>query len=510
MLELNYNTPYSLRAMNKSKQLHELDLLVRAGEFAAARELFSSINRVELSQEDFPLYANIAWRIGEAEQGLRLLASNVRQADKIAKACDNQSLSEYANCLTALGCTQEALALLKSRQQKSDKKLFTDTWLLQAQAFALIAEWEYENALQCLEVILTLRELPSYQNRVAEVNLLACLVFLEHWDLALEKLLEKLADKNNPLSPRLRMNLQGLLLQTYVMTERWQEAQVMLANTNIGEFSAPDVLIIEKWHAVLKARMRNTHTDELYSIRAKAKKAGRWEIVRDCDFHIATITGNKIFFQRVYFATPFKSFREKIARHFQVKFDIPASFDYWLQAENSITEEQPKFELNIAEGRLGDLQLKLGMSNHALLKLLSFDLYKPQSLGGLFHGLFSNEYYDPVNSPNRIHQQIKSLRAVFTENKLPLQISEESSRYQLKALVLTAIRLNRTAQIRPAYQTRLAIIRPLLGDQFTKSDVVAQLKCSAKTAQRILTEGIESGLCLKSGQGKATKYIWKS
>jgi tetratricopeptide (TPR) repeat protein len=485
------------------KQIEIIEDLTRARQFTKAREYFSELNRSELNRSLFAPYASLAWRLGDADAGLRLLSSLMKYHPSLRVSVSEREVAEYANCLTYVGCTQEALALLGQSN---------DSWALQAKAFAHIAQWEYQEAHEQLTQILPTNQLPEYSLLVCKVNLAACLVFMERWSEA-QTLIENLfLSKSGHMGSRLAINLKGLLLQISVMSKDWSEANQIIRELELSEFGTPDLFVIEKWKAIASARQDYTNTMELFQVRTKALAQGRWETVRDCDYHIATITKNTIFFHRVYFATPYQSFREKITKNFNSASSLPESFDYWIMPKElePTLKSAPNLEINLSRGEIGDVQMKVGQSEHSTLIQFTHDLYKPLSIGSLFYGLYPTEKFDPFTSPNRIHQCIKALRSFFDRNQIPIGIIEENGRYSLNPLVPISVQLPKAIEAKHQYQARLELIQEALGSEFTKSQVIQHLNCSPKTAQRILSDAVERGFCVKFGHGKRLKYVRKT
>ena len=114
---------------------------IRRGDLKTARgELRRLCARRVPRTEAAPL-ANLAYRAGLPELGLRLLGRIVRPPPRVATRATAAEKAEYAVCLIRLGASEEARWLL----DEIDEREYPPSLLYRA--FALASRWDYEATL---------------------------------------------------------------------------------------------------------------------------------------------------------------------------------------------------------------------------------------------------------------------------------------------------------------------------------------------------------------------------
>lgn len=491
-----------------NKQIIELDNLIKAGRLQKVQTELEALVLPQVPRNLYAKIANIAWRSGLATIGLKLLNSIIREEQSTHPASEQERV-EYAQCLRQIGCSTEALTLLNKYSSHSP-------WVEQAKAFALISDWNYPAAAAILKNILSqeYKDYPAYQKEVIRINYLACLIFLEDWPQAHEQI--ELCLQSKEMSPRLLTNLAELQLQCSLGEKNYETAKDNLAVLMERTGEGIEGLYLKKWQAVYKSQFdKKAGKSALFEVRHEALKLKRWETVRDCDLHIALIHKNETFLKRLLFATPFESYRTKILRHLPSHIEIPSSFEFRMLPDeikidgSGARNKNVELTIDLAKGKLGNKKLKVGLLHHRLLSLLCKDLYRPHSVGSLFYGLFPEEYFNPNSSPNRIYQAVKGLREYFIEEELCLDIDEENGQYRLITKNLIALILKKDFEVGNRQESQLEMLRGKLAEPFTTKEVATYLNCSLKTAQRLLSNALSSGICIKLGQGSKTSFSWK-
>jgi hypothetical protein len=198
-----------------NNKLTELDSLIKAGQIQKVQAELETLVLAQIPRKFYASIANFSWRVGSAELGLRLLNSLIRDELPGDKPSELEQV-EYAHCLRSIGCSQEALKLLGNIKSNSH-------WVKQATAFALISEWNYQEAAEILKNISAHehKDFPSYQQEVTRINYLACLIFLEDWSAAHTQI--EICLKSKGLSPRLLVNLAELKLQCALGEKKYDE-----------------------------------------------------------------------------------------------------------------------------------------------------------------------------------------------------------------------------------------------------------------------------------------------
>jgi hypothetical protein len=490
----------------KTQTLIDLDHLVREGKVDFVSQKISEIPLSEVLRSDWALFANLSWRVGLGEIGLRLISPLIKEK-RFGDALSEREIAEYANCLTAIGCSNEAIRLLSSTSK--------NIWSLQASGFAHISQWNYAAALKALEASCENKDIPPYTQLVNTVNISACLTFLGQWEKAIS--LIDCIEQNSAglLSHRLKSNLIELRLQNLIGQSLIAEAHHLVKSFERETVQGSEKLFFMKWKAILNSIDDPSNgKQELFAARRSALHLKKWEVVRDLDFHIARIHESDTFLLRLYFATPFENYRKKILERSPKTISIPNSFSYRLLPNDLESDgggdrsAEPTLLIDILNGCIGTEALKSGLLHHRLLATLSSDLYKPHSVGSLFQSVFPDEHYNPLTSANRVHQAIKGLRSIL--NKYRVNIEEVRGNYRLTTETLVSLLLPRKIDFSSRRSSRLGLIREAFPLEFTTKQVAQQLHCSIKTAQRLINEGLETGECVKVGQGGKTLFKWNT
>lgn len=506
--------------------LNSLDQKIRDGQISAVMSELQSLSLSDIPKKHWALFANLCWRTGLGELGLKLLNSTMREANGLQKPSERE-YAEYSNCLTSVGCCLEALHWLQ--------QVGAGPWISQAKAFAEISRWNYQSALNELDKIIDSNEFSPYSRLINRVNQIACYNFLGRFEEALiqiERLFSKSTNHQNELSAkklpaheghnthefqlskRLIANLWELNLQALIGLRRLTEASDLVAKLESENLQGVERIFFKKWKAVLLSLSQPQHAkNELFEVREEAIALGRWELVRDIDFYIATAKKSEIYFWRLYFATPFESYRKLILEKFRPKTEMPLSFNFHFLPDDLQNQgfgeraEKPALIIDLEKGQIGDKVLSSGLLLHRLLCALVSDLYRPHAVGSLYQNLFPHQYFNPQSSPNRIHQAVKSLRAIL--KKYNLEIEETQGRYRLITRQLIIIIIPQKIVFGGRSVSRLELVRKKCANEFSTRDVMSILECTAKTAQRLIKEGIERGECEKQGKGSKTFFQWK-
>lgn len=474
-----------------SNQFNEIDALIRAGQTAKAATLVTQYAQNPLSRPESLELARLARRAFIPAVGISLLRPFVRPgAKEPVRALPAESL-EYAACLTWIGALPEAFVLLQSL----DHRTLPDVDLIQS--LALFAEWRYADAIPLLERYSQNNEVSDYWRLVAKVNLLGALVHERQFTkvTALVSELEAATRAQNRLL--LLSNVLQMRAENAINEKNWD-----LASQYIDEAlrftesqGRADTLFAQKWRAVL-ALYRDPSTQSLAllgQVRAQALALQHWETLRDCDFHQVHALQDARLGVRLYFGTPFKSYREKLLQE-NPWLEIPDQYAW----ENGAGGPELVLEKNLKEGQV----------LHRLLGALCSDFYKPQNLGDLHSKVFPWKLYHPSRSADSLHQALRRLREYFVQNKFPIKIMERQGNYSLQASAPVTVLLRPKA----AVPKRLAGILVLLKEKFMARRFSALMAAevlglSRNMALVHLRELEKLGCAKKYPAGPRTEYL---
>ncbi len=488
--------------MEWASYIKQMDRALREGQGGSIRKDLVSLVEKGVPRNHAALVANIAWRSGHPELGIRVLHPWVRPSERITRESTEEEKSEYGVCLIKFGAGDEGLSLL--RQVDSARAPAS----LLYQAFGLVAKWDYEGSIPLIRAYLRSKNLNNYQKLVGEVNLAAAFVLGGHKQKA-EYLLRD-------LTYRLSLSRYHLLLgralhlsaENFIAIKKWEKAEECFfrAEKLLETSEGIDLFIVRKGRAIsnfLQHPKNSATLLGLRAIRAEAEERRHWESIRDCDRIEALGTQNYELWNRVYFGTPLEAFRARMRKEAP---NIPIEEEYFWKM-NGRNETGPVMDLETGKIKGLAAELKAGQALHVLLRILATDFYRPFRIASLHAKLHPQEFYDPVNSPIRARQAIKRLRKWFAQVRLPLIVQESEGSYQLGAKRPCALKISAHSTTHSRHAVLVNTLREKFFDgPFSSMDACREWKLSNRSALRILDACVQAGYLVRSGKTKKTTY----
>lgn len=486
----------SLESVLEGHELfEECENLLRKGRADLVSRQLSSVSINQLNRSARLPFARLCRRAGLFNLGLKTLAPLVRpQQVSSGLSANDEEKCEYAYLIMKSGSPTEALQLLRPLQNsaQSEAKLYV--------GYCHMMRWQYKEAAIYLNA--HIREMkPSYEKIVAQVNLASALIASEQWGAGTELLAQILGDSETKNLKRLQGNCLELRSQIHLHLKNYslcmedlEEASQLLANEK-----SMDQLFVLKWKAILKGLIENT-VEPIFEFQKEALKRRHWESVRECDLFALKIQFDSSRFEKLYCGTPFSSYKERIERELGV---VSQSSDY-------LWGPRGADQLDLLEGVLWQpTGRSIPMTPQVQKLLCSFcsDLYKPFSVVNLFSLLMADEYFDPVTSPNRVHQMIWRARAWLEENEVALSISEHQGSFRLELTGQVCVRIPQDVSPLNTEAHYLNILRRRFHEnRFSSRDALAALKISKTSFFSFVKGAVEERRMICLGQGRATLY----
>lgn len=481
------------------KNIADIDHLIKNGKIAQSAEALEALVVRRIPRALLAGVAQISWRAGQPQVGLRLLHGPIREETDLGGPATEAEKAEYAACLNRFGANDEAERLLATVSPEKYPRV------LLYRAFVQISRWEYSESIPPLRELLQLNALTSYERVIARTNLAAALVYEGERGKAtfqLRELLHECSVKRWYLALGRVLELSA---ENYISSKKWDAAEKFLAKADeiLSGGDGVDRFLVRKFRAFVEY-LRNPRAAQregaLMAIRAEAEKRGHWETVRQCDRTIAISRKDRDLFLKVFFGTPFLSFRERLRKDFTAATLPP--FYSWCPADSAGSE------LDLAEGEWnGRAFLKVGQAPHRLLSALSTDFYRPFRTATLFSRLFPDEHYNPEHSPARVRQAMLRLRGLMRSEGIPLVVQEDQGFYRLSATAPVQIRVGAGVISRnDAYLARLA--SHFSTSAFSMSQAVQALGIPRRSAQRIIEEAGDK--LERLGRGMSTRYQFRT
>jgi hypothetical protein len=479
---------------------------IARGRGGEVRRALLAVRIPSLERGDRVPFANLCWRAGLPELGVRALHAVVRPPPSQAPSAELAERAEYAQCLIKNGSVEEGMALLVG----TDPAEVPQTLFFRMSA--LVAQWNYRDAIPVLRQYLAIPSLGAYARLVAEVNLAAAMVHERQLREA-TPLLRQLLYTASLRGYRLMLGrVMEIAAENFIEAGRWREAREFLAEaqSRLAASEGIDAFFVRKYQAVvafLEARGARG-SDEMTAVRAEALARGHWETARDCDRVLALPTKDPASWLPLYFGTPFRHYRERLL--IDMGAEPTACPPYFDRAWQAAGYRDPALDLFTGAVRGAGEGLKPGALLHRLVLALSCDFYRPISLATLFHRLYPARFYHPRNSPPLVHDGLARLRGWLRDAALPLRIAEHSGHYELQATAPVSIRIPAPEALELPHAALLeGLRRASRVDPFSISDAIGWLGLPRRTVLRILQQACSGEVLERMGKGRFTRYHFR-
>ncbi|MCB0386846.1 MAG: hypothetical protein KDD43_15740, partial [Bdellovibrionales bacterium] len=212
---------------------------------------------------------------------------------------------------------------------------------------------------------------------------------------------------------------------------------------------------------------------------------------------------------RVYFGTPFASYRQYILERAKRKVTLPRHYD-WQVGEGALKRGRV-FDLRAGEEISGSSRLRAGFLEHRCLQVLASDIYRPVRLGALFGHLYPDDYFDANSSPTRIHQILRRLRRWLESEGWPIDIKGRGHAFSLSASAPVRLRLtlSENLYLPGSRERQLDHLVELFGKKaFSSSQAAEALGVSKRQINKLMLADSENRFLIV-GSGPQTKYQFK-
>lgn len=379
-------------------------------------------------------------RVKSAEQ-LRLL-SQMRDC-----GLADEALSAASSLIeTSVGPERAAFAVERARAllrlgalREAGQRLERDPILVAAQetiSYQIarihlhVARWEYDLALPRIDKALANPDVDVRDRASLVAARTAALVFMGQWTRAEASFVQADGELEEIGAVHLRFRLHEILAQMLWEQGRHRELKEVLVRAQSLLESAPWIdgaftrFSLQRWETLAEQPDANEGRQAgfatlLSELRKRAHDLGLWETIRDLDLVALQILRDEIALARLYFMTPFPTFRaylDRICRSVNLPVPNQAVIEVGAAAVSPITFE-------VATGRFSNgSQFKPGGLNYRILASLLRDAYRPLRTAELFHELHPDEYYSPSHSSRRVQQALRRFKAALTEAGIPLAL----------------------------------------------------------------------------------------
>ncbi len=482
------------------KLVDSLDAQIKQGHADEVRLTLAKISQSEIPRNIISSVAKLALRVGEAQLAFSVLKPIVNADPPISPLPSNDEMIQYGMCLKQLGASEHALKIFKDLPSKDAPEV------LLYEAITLFTQWRYSEAIPKLFQYLDVPILSEYQKMIGSLNLASAFIFENRYDDAselLRPLVQAAEAKNNNL---VHGNSLELLAQISIYQKQFDLAdeRIKQASTLINQSSSNYRLFLEKWSAVNSIYKTSGSVSSLQSldwVRNKAIELKVWETVRDCDFFFAITKNNRHLFNRQYFGTPFKPYRQRLLRFDPTPQSLPEFFDW-----RGNTAHQPVI------GALGLLDLSQQDSdmNLSLVKALAMDFYAPIKAFTLYLKLFPDEKLDPAAAVPRIYSSVSRANKWFKVENMPLKIEASEAGYRLNWLGPYTLRIPSLIHFHKDSDAKFVKLQNYFAQQtFSSTEAAEILNLPKRSVVRLLNYAASDETLEISGQGRNTRYRFR-
>jgi hypothetical protein len=256
-------------------------------------------------------------------------------------------------------------------------------------------------------------------------------------------------------------------------------------------------LLVERWEWLGKIKRGLCPVAEIEALRAKARDLQHWEIVRQCDEVEAKFGGKKDLFDKLYFGTHLKAYRQYLVKEYAGLWSPAGEYEWRVGGG----EAPQAYDFLLTE----DLSSKSRPLEERLLRALAGDFYRPMNVPHLFGEIYSEEFFHPQSSAQRIHQAVALTRKWLLKKAPLLRIEQEASAYVLRSTAAVLLKI-------PGFEADpleklLQALRTRFGNTvFTATAAATALSLPVRTTRRRLQEFTDRGWIKSYGKSSNKSF----
>lgn len=489
--------------------IEEYNLLIKSGKTLACRNQFNKL-RLHLIPRKYRVeFSRIAARLNLPVKSFQILRDIVF-TEKINIIPTDEEIMQIGMAFRQLGALAYAERLFKKVDENHQPIVLLN------RAAILFNSWDYSSAIPLIEKFIVLNKEKDLEKLIGLVNLAAALTFVQDFE-KLPRVLEEAQLLCHRLNHHLFFaNLLEIEAQYLIHQGRLSQAKTLLqkADSLIEDEGSIYKLFIQKWLAIIEIMQRVdlVNLRKLDQIREKAISLKHWETIRDCDFYFAVLKKDKYLFHRLYFGTPYLSYRQRLGKAMNDSTVLPETFEWSGNFPYREIATRKKIEIDLSSNTitLGNKKFDQFHSMAQLLKCLCADFYLPQKPVNIFLKMFPDELVDPSSAIQRIFNAVSQLNSTLKSEKIPLKIEMESEGYKLNFFGPVIIKIPQSIDFsnRQNYFNN-QLQKTFSESSFTSIQVVEALGMPKRTIQRLLNAAVENDHVVSFKEGQRTLYRLK-
>ena len=154
----------------------------------------------------------------------------------------------------------------------------------------------------------------------------------------------------------------------------------------------------------------------------------------------------------------------------------------------------------------GSLMIKPGQLPHKILSLFIKNSFKSYSINDVYQSVFPDRiYFNPVHSPNLIHQAIRRLNRLLTLEGIPLEVKSKRRRYFLNIRKSIQVRVLLESQARSFFRD---FCESIFGHTpFATEDLARKLRLTPRQSRNLIRQNAQE--LTKVKEGRRVRYSIK-
>ena len=475
-----------------STYIDKWENLVRSGQGDLVKTEIEKLKPHDVHERYYGALCNLARRVGA--YGFAFSFFKNYYFENESKGFEEDFLGEYAALVSEVGASSVGTKLFNKITNPSLAK----TYYLKGLYY--MRSWQYKDAENQWDEFLK-HEKQDYWIQIGQLNFAACLIHNKKFSHA-EDILKQLEQSKSQLSQMSLGILNELWGEYYFFNNDHSKALECFTKSKdvLNDSNSPTYFYAQKWVHIIE--LMNGNVDSSWQqFRQQSLEYGYWEIVRELDKYWALKQKNENLIKRLYFGTPFNEYKENLIQFFN--WQPPSEY-------NTAPEQEISFDRKSLTFFSQDNEVSSTPLFQNLLYHLSLDLYRPTSSAYLFDCIYKDQYYSPEFANQRVYSLMTRFRKFCEENSINIDVSASHLGFSVNTTESSLLYSTGETQLPKTDDHGLIIeeikARYMNNEEFISRDIVEIFSVSPRTANRILSKGVEAGDFIKMGQSKSTKF----
>lgn len=407
-----------------------IDALIKKGSLKLASKALR--DKKQISTMRPVQLAELFRRTGDYFSALKVLRKNIFERGELKQKPHDADIVEYSTSLVQFGLISQAKVLMERVQQKSY------SWF-QLNGFMSLQKLEYNEALGHFNKAYLAKDATAYQRLIARVNMTNAMLGTFEFTDVITLADQILKDLDALQYGFLEKYLNHIKAQAYAFTfnknEFEKHSNLVFKNSQINkledinsadEFEFIRGLFVCECILGLKHRFSKEKIMKLAWNLHEYHALNEFKIMSEFNYKKTEALEINQFNRTGQFLKKRYEFFKKTKWKNQDSVSITHSAFVFEDAFKN-TENKFEYKMNTKLGHLKPGQIPID-----IFELMIKNPMKCFSVYEVYENVYSsNKYFDPLRSPNLIHQAIRRLNTILSTEGFPIEVRSRNDRYQL-------------------------------------------------------------------------------